>query len=151
MLLPSWNFFAIDQKSFSLDCLSCRANCVDCFSADDCIKCVDGLGVLNDGSCGTCPEGTYYRNSKFGTSGCIDCPNGCKSCVNNIGCELCEEGRVLDDGHCKCPPGSYLKHAEDNSSSSREQCPENCDFCREDFCLQCAEGFIKELGRCVAA
>jgi len=87
------------------------------------IKAIDPHNLFVDEIVSFCQKyDSNYQN-------CEECIEGCKTCTNNIDCEICYEGYYLTnqnpDGLMKCSP-----------------CSTFCEECYDgDFCLRCREGF----------
>jgi len=137
------------KDEINRQCLKCNSACEECEgSVNNCTKCKDNSKFLYEGKCkDKCDEGTYpYINI------CIQCEEGCKSCLSGEECVECEDGFYKNNQSCvrECPEGTYL------NGSVCELCDSNCASCVESStkCTKCPQDKAKRYlhyfsGKCV--
>ena len=125
-----------------------------------------------------CPPGQGGTGNTLSTRKCIDCPEGCSACLNDV-CTACDDGKLFHNGMCvdTCPDGYGIasgacvecvnpKPFVHNDECAR-QCPvgygpptatsgtcsecsaASCDRCVGDVCTRCADGTFLSDGECV--
>jgi len=106
--------------------------------SDSCLSCSAG-SFSNDGkTCQICKEGSY---SGDGYSGCLACPENTYSFAGSGSCSLCPPGKVKyhDDGICYyCEANKWANPGD----STCKLCAANCDYCYDNMCLRCKQGYI---------
>jgi len=90
---------------------TCHSSCTQCKGPEptDCIAC-NALNevLLLDGHCvNQCPVGTFKKEQKtieIETNVCLLCENGCRKCLDENQCQLCEEDKGFRLINSKCKP-----------------------------------------------
>lgn len=63
---------------------NCTLNCLSCGSSTTCSICKSNYVLQSNGTCQSCPVGTYYNNSS-----CVSCPSGTYYNGSNLNCSSC--------------------------------------------------------------
>ncbi|KAL4470956.1 hypothetical protein ABPG72_013543 [Tetrahymena utriculariae] len=90
---------------------------------------------ISNGKC-QCKQGFYESNNL--NSDCIECLQKCVTCVNNNSCQICQQGRDINND-CQCQIGYYeYTPVAPTCGKCQYQCSEcitsadNCTKCRGD-------------------
>ena len=124
-------------------CQGCSAGCSTCYgpSPSECISCLAGFALNPQNS--ECIASCDSHNGKFyDGSQCMDCPTGCKRCVDGSTCYVCDAsaGYVLKDDYscmqCDTQNGKFINYK--NNPPTCGSCEDNCLECEnEQKCTKC--------------
>jgi proprotein convertase subtilisin/kexin type 5 len=98
-----------------------------------------------------CPISTFLVEINSSVNVCLNCSEGCKSCISEMECLVCfgEYYLVVDVAQCvrECPNGTYLHGYLGQCLACRYPC-ENCSSVV--LCTSCASGYLysEELNKC---
>lgn len=125
-----------------------------------------------------CPAGQGGTGNTLSTRKCVDCPEGCSACLNDV-CTACDDGKLFHDGTCvdTCPDGYGIASGTcvecvspkpyvhndlcvyncplgygpptSTSGTCSECSTASCDRCVGDICTRCAAGTFLSDGECV--
>ena len=133
------------------NCFRCTGPKFSMEGAAECTRCPQNTGLLQDGTCATCPEGSIYNQRLFkceecpvnrfsrGNMGfCDSCPTGTFSRPGASTCFACPRGQAFiasSDSCGTCPPGREYR----SSTARCRRCffgdfkpnegIQSCDFC----------------------
>jgi hypothetical protein len=130
-------------------CVSCSdPNCKNCSATalDKCITCKDGWFLLNGSCMATCPDGYFALNGS-----CLACINGCKTCINNRTCNVCNDDlNLLNGTRCiaECPL-NYVKSETENKCLKCKITCKNCLSTDVTKCSTCPTNTLLYQGDCV--
>lgn len=141
-LCPAGTFQGTDTNSGLTTCISCTLTCKNCAgSATYCTSCDSGHLIVNQNSCGNCPNGQYADSLKT----CALCSPNCKACSSSFDtCDSCgfsSLGYQLflhSDNVCyqTCPWGYF----GNTNAKTCDSCSGTCDGCVSSStnCINCA-------------
>ncbi|EAR90733.2 zinc finger lsd1 subclass family protein (macronuclear) [Tetrahymena thermophila SB210] len=139
-------------------CQLCPANCSNCKSSTQCLKCQDNFLIdVTQSQCieNKCPSGQYKGINTFGSNACFECSQlffNCTECTQNS-CQQCEMPLYLYNNTCNdsCPDNYYP-----DKNNNCQQCPisKKCKTCNASNCLSCFQNsqypYLDENGICVS-
>ena len=131
----------------SQSCQQCPNGCMNCTDTNHCDSCTKGKwGSYCQNNCSiTC----YDRDCKKGSGRCYkcidhfygskcssECMDVCKTCLDGISCETCNDGLFSSDSsnQCNCDTASCLSRTDTNCL----QCPSQKLYPWENGCCPCS-------------
>ena len=125
------------------------------------LTCYEPYVLYNNVCLIMCPDKTYIDED---TNSCVDCPIGCKSCLNSDNCTQCEENFFIKsetknskNNHntitsTKCVQNCGKGFFGDCSSNQCQECSPACSSCYGNSnkdCFECKDNFINQDHACV--
>ena len=153
-------------------CQKCIKPCKTCAGSGQCLSCIPGFYMAENGTClpcgpfclvcedqfncVTCQDG-FYQSSESESQLCLPCDKSCATCngiANN--CLRCADGycqeannktkhcQKCDKSHATCEDGFYQSNELDSQSCL--PCDKSCAACNGTAtnCLYCADGYYQQ-------
>lgn len=112
-----------------------KQTCLQCTSSSNCARCLSS----NLTQCISCPEGSYLSSGI-----CINCPNGCASCITALICIKCQPGFV-DSQNGFADTVTY-----NNMNCTLCQSPCRTCYSNPMTCLSCVDGYSLSGAQCIS-
>lgn len=121
------------------------SSCTDGYTLTSTKTCVKSCGqgqYYSNGTCSSCPVGTYMATSNHQNTSCTPCPSGYTTAgTGAIASSACNVPT-------SCASGSYLNGASCATCASKYG--DNCTTCTASACTYCKAGYYASAGSCVA-
>ncbi|XP_068609494.1 proprotein convertase subtilisin/kexin type 5 [Brachionichthys hirsutus] len=134
-------------------CKRCYSSCESCTGSrsDQCASCQPGYH-LTEGThtCAAVCGDDHYLDHDANT--CRRCSDNCFKCTSYSFCTECKPDTSLQGNRCQqsCTAGFYHDEQEGTCKPCHEACA-TCAGAGAEACDRCADGFLMEEWRCVAA